>query len=335
MTRPRSGIALPAVLVVLLLLSVAASGAVRLALEQRQRALVDVELAGARIAAESGIRLATRVARDPGALGADDGDGGFVTGEVGARYPFEVRVDRLDAEHLLLEAEGRGGPEEVLRRRLGRVLWRMDPDRRLAGTPAVLAHGGEFLRTDSAEVLHDAFDAEDCDPLLERALEALEGQSPPRRLRLEEWWTGPAGEGPRASLGWWTGPALRSLADEVRPLSTGSDGETLPDSLPLLVATGPTPVTSGDHTGLLWGDGDLELGGTVVIRGPVLVDGGLRMRDSARIEGYVRVTGSVHLSGGARIQGSGCAFLRALESTPGLRDPAPIPVRSWLFLPPP
>lgn len=352
----RRGVALPAALLVLLVLTFTGAAALALGGHERTLAWSDEALVRARMASEAGLRVASGDLMDvpPGEAVPPGWPGGFEwTGDIGTEEErFRVRLAPLDAEHGLLLSQGTSARGHGARHHLGRLVWRPVPDRRLEALEAVLVHGGEYRRHGSAGIARDPVEepgwldpggpgGEACDPFRQRVHAALEGRSPPLRSGYDA-----AGSGGAPSLGRWDGNVFRRAAVRSGLLTPegslqedgaaeNGDGPDEVEGLPVFVAPDGLAVEGGEILGVVWAPGDLELAGAATLHGVLLVEGELELRDQAAVHGHVRVEGDVDLRDQAILTGSGCALLRVLEGTPRRAAALPVPDGGWLSLPRP
>lgn len=124
--------------------------------------------------------------------------------------------------------------------------------------------------------------------------------------------------------------ATSGTCDRTQPNNWGdpaSPGGPCGDYFPL-VATGPgTQLVSGSGQGLLVAGGDLVLRGTVRFHGVVLAMGNVTLQDAAEVYGTVLVQGNLQVADSARLRRSSCAVQRA--STGAARPHRTIPRGSW------
>lgn len=358
-----AGFVLPVVLFCLLVMTALAHGTYLLARHQAAASDAAGLTIRARLAAESGVRMAASVlARDSARLRWPAVGDSLEVAPVPAGPGATTRglVVRLGPEWIWVEGRGAaGGAGRRARRRVVRLYWTLDPTTRVVRTAAVVEHGGA-LEVDGAGSLTRSgridppsdWPEEHCDGLREELDRRSDFIGWAARASLVE----PVGGGSRLPfLGLADGAALHRAAD-LRVLSesvtpgppsdpTLCDGADPPgwgapsdpsgpcgDHRPLVVREGALALEGGEGQGILAVAGDLELREGARFTGVVLVGGSLRVGAGALLEGAVRVRESVSVEAGGRIVGSPCAVHRALERRPRWRGPVLPPAAPWMPL---
>jgi hypothetical protein len=355
--------AIPLTLLLLLALTGLAHGALILTRQQVLAAHASARYLQASLAAEGGVREVLR---------------GWVAGSIaiptrpaesrilrsrlpgGARY--EVVIRRLSSEIVLLDAVGQSAtaPGE---RRIARVVWSLDPRRRVREFRAALEYGqdavaveGTLLNGGLVTSPPPHWDPVVCAPyalplvqlyptgsvadalyraeLSADAGDVGAGSSHPPALEV-----GPLDLGAlrRRSDVFLGGSSTTTLTmsggcDPGSPRDWGSPLEPMGicgNHFPLVTSTSGLAL-DGAGQGVLLVLGDLELASGASFYGVALVAGDLTLRTGARISGFARVGGRAILEEGAGVVASGCVGLRAFDLSRGLKAPLPVPGGSWL-----
>lgn len=359
----RWGVAIPAVLLVLLALTALAHGLLVLSRFELEVGRAARHRLRARLAAEGAVRRALVEWKGAGhealALYASNAGGGALPPAVDYRYV----VQRVEREIFVVEGVGveRTGSGNV---QVARAVWSLDPAARAGGFSAALEHRGPLalgadasLSGSAVAVPPDEWDPATCSPL-GPAIDSLfptgalpaSGLLPPPVPRP----TGSPGFPPDTSVA-RLGPLgfshLLSLADRmpsggvtpvpdpVGPCRSGSPlnwgAPTDPAApchsfFPLIAVDATLIMAGGEGQGVLVVRGDLELRGDAVFFGVVLVEGTLTLAGDSRIVGLTRAGGGAVLKDRARVDGSACVALRAFQEASSLRWGVPVPGRSWL-----
>lgn len=351
MTDPgRRGVLLPAMLLLILAMTLIAHGALVLAEAELEVSRVSRAALVARLSAEAGLALVLRDSTAWSAVSPLWRAQIRAAGTVGPTGTYRVRVTRVDRELLIWESLG-GHMARPVTYRVARLTWRLSPVARLAGAKAVV-ESGSLSVTPGAAVLGDrlgdppqGWSAEDCASVAGSIAEAVPSRRLPAHalLPLEPDGFPPLGmfRAPELSLrarsvapGAVT-PAAREVDGQCRtaaPGNWGSPGSRGPckGHFVLVHATGDLAMVGGEGQGVLTTDGDLTLTSGARFLGVLLVGGDLRLEGGALVEGLVRALGTVSLAGSSRISGSGCATLVALTETEALQGLLTPPEGSWM-----
>ncbi|MGI9626021.1 MAG: hypothetical protein ACR2QM_04235 [Longimicrobiales bacterium] len=320
-----SGFALASVLLALLLLSALALVASLAARAQTNAAGVAVRIAAAETAARGAIeaQLGRMNGVPPRAAGSFRPQLG--TGVLGG-LPWSVADYRVDDEfHVLIGSAPIEATES--RARDARLVWWMDPDRRVAGHRAVIESLELTLAPDALisaeEPLGEHGEHPSC---AHRASLAAAFPGPVRAhgtLPGAPEWGGDTHLFGGLRLGWYGSEALVDLADHRVGGSVTLD-ECPTCWMGVVAASSPT-VLGGSGAGVLIAQSDLALEPGTHWSGLVLVAGNLQLSAGATVVGLVRSGGAVTLADSASVTASACAAYRSLEAAHSLLRPLRIP----------
>jgi len=363
----RRGITLPVVLLLLLVLTALAHGALSLAAGNGALARARAARLQARLLAEGGLRRVSELLDEEEAGSPDLPPTRFYdlpTPRPGLHLRLDV--EDLGPEWRLVTARARA---RILgsgaRERLARVVWTADPVVRTAAMGGAVEHGGTLLLEGGSRLSGGPFTAtppgwekRHCGrhrPALD-SLAAAGSVAPSLRLAPDDL---PGAPGPDASpyealppLALLEGPLLAEGARTgfsgsvtPRPLlrwsrcaaseetNWGSPGD--PDGpcgrhFVRVAAPGDLGIEGGEGQGILLVAGGLTVEEGARFVGLVEVGGDLVLRGGSRIDGWVRVGGRVHLHEASEIHASGCAVVRTLDEAL-LPGPHLVPpTGSWL-----
>ncbi|MFQ5536172.1 MAG: hypothetical protein ACE5GJ_01850 [Gemmatimonadota bacterium] len=343
MTSERDGVAVVAAVLVLIVATLLAHGALTLARLQEASARTGAALLQAQALASRGLdRERVSVNPLPDSLPA----GRWASGAAGRARTgtYVVERRRLDSERWLLRSVGltrRGGGVRAVRWRL---VWVMDPVMRAAAAPAVVvsAPGARWEIRGKVEGLA-ARDPWRSDPLcrpFRAALDSLASPSLPSTATL------PAGE-PLVSLGLLDEGAMLTnalpVSGAVETLVTPpEDADCAPGDpggwgdpenprgschgrMAVHVRDGDLTLRGGSGQGVLVVRGDLTLGPGVGFYGLAFVEGTLLVTSHAALYGLVRTGGGTVVESGGTVARSDCAVAAVLAAVPSWRRPVTVP----------
>ncbi|GMR12405.1 MAG: hypothetical protein BMS9Abin29_0594 [Gemmatimonadota bacterium] len=347
----RRGALLPALLLVIVAVTLLGHGALVLAQAQLDVSIVSRALLIARLSAEGGVVQAMADSSMWSAAEPLWRPRSVRQGLLGPFGRFQVSVTAIDSELALWEGTG-AHVAHTGTYRVGRLAWRLAPVRRLAAAEAVVTSGGPLGTSAAAAVVGTDLNrppldwtGEDCAPFAESVAVAVPAG------RLEPWAVLVVDSGAVPPLGLLDWAVLADRSRRIPPgvitprplefaavcrieLATNwgdpSRRGGCRDHYVLVTASDDLTLVDGGGQGVLVVDGSLRLEGASRFAGVVLVAGDLTLAQGARIDGLVRAGGSVSLSDSARIVGSGCAVLAALGRLAALRRPVAIPDGAWV-----
>ena len=354
----RSGIVLPSVLMVLLLLELLAVATLALAL-QHAAAARDTENA-IRAQQIARVRVSTVL--------SDWKTNAFQRIEIGQQRTFttpdgQTTVARLSSEMFLLSALALDGPPQQQSRANAALLFALPDAAAIAEAfPAAIAANSEVTLMGDSEVDGEhadqppnAWSSQVCSNWIPAAgakpaaiMSAGALQAGPRATIAGAVTAAltPVGVAPQFSQSVVTEIADRIESGAVEPLPMAANGECLTsvpgnwgapldpghpcsDYFPLIHAPGDLSVVSGSGQGILVVEGNLNLGPGVEFFGPVIVRGQLNAAPGSAITGALIVDGPSLLQS-ASIRSCHCAVERALLSASALNRPILRRGRSWL-----
>jgi len=342
--RGRSGIVLPAVLLVLILGTLLSHAAFVIARAEMRLAGLGRSLLRAELAAEAGLVRARAVLADTSFRGeAPDARDRVAWGETAG---FTLRLMRLAPEVFLAISEGRvrGLPEPV---RIGQLLWRLDPAARVAAVRGVVEAPRVTtgpVRNLSWTAIPAGADSAACRALLDEVA-AIGGTTPagiaegafaPQlgRMELEELLavadhttSGVVTPGVVESEGQCAIAVAANWGDPER------SGAPCSGHHPIIGSPGSLRVEGGVGQGLIVASGGITLTDGAFFRGGLVADGPVRVQSGARLEGWVRSGAPVTVTGGGRILGSACGLGMALAARTVLRGPRALEGDRRVFLP--
>ncbi len=313
--KARSGIALPAVLLLLLALTGLGHMALLMAREELDGAGAATRLLEGRVEALSALART----EDLLASGTISPSGGTpVSGSLNPGYSHRVDLHSVAPEFVLLEARIRG-PAGRLRFHAARVLWAMDPEREEARVTAGVEYGG-VLRTFGTGAVEDGKGRMEW----EGSGDSCVGAGSLRLHRRRDYATSEDG----VRLGIFELPGVREAYPGARGGNVVSGVGA--SSFPVPMGSGSVGLRDEELVGTAVVVGHLRLEGTARLRGYVLVSGDLELHDRARIEGVVRVGRDIRIRDSASIQVEPCFVEAALRETGDLLRPVRVPGGGWL-----
>jgi hypothetical protein len=246
----------------------------------------------------------------------------LVAGALGPEVLYATAVRRLGPELYLLI--GRGSLRESrLERRVGRVVWMLDPGTRVGAWTGTVELGVALV-TDETSRLTGTIGAAVVDTTQVPGIGLLTESTLLSAARPVE--PGTYSPGP-------TTFGSTCVTDRLDNWGSPTDPEGPCGShRPLLGSTGSLCVKGGEGQGVLVVSGDLTITEGAWFEGILLVGGDLRLEAGSTLVGLCRVAGEVEMVGGAAIDDSRHKALRALEAS-GLDTLAlPVPGGSWISL---
>lgn len=326
-----AGFALLAVLLALLVLTGLLHGALAVGRFHAFASRAEGRAARARLAAQSGVRLAVAYRAGEAGLWAAPGGVSRRTVSVGPDATVGVSARWLSSEWVWVEAEARvgfGAQRGV--HRTGAVYWSLDPRTRTSAVPATVEVGGTVSTGSPSSItpLESGFG----DPGYEIGSCDVAGSADPffglptqpSIMELPEVGGGGFIPDPASVLGLLDRDALAARVS--MPVSVDG-GPTL------RVVDGPFTVPEEGVHGVLVVSGDLEVPAGRQLAGVALVGGSLMVGDRGLVVGSARVRGSVAVLGAGRILGSRCTVLDVLRELPALSVPMPAPGGTWIRMP--
>lgn len=339
----RAGSVLPAVILVLLGMTLLSHAAFVLALRQLRVSEVSRELLRASLAAEAGLDA---LMREVGLHSSLTESSASVARSWGTDATFRLTSVRLTDELSWVTAEGKSNhiPVPV---RLGRLVWTLHPIGRVSGTPAVARaplFGVGGVSADDWWSVPTAADTLACDTALEEM--HVRGAQRPEPMGTTT---------DSVALGLFSFTELESVADlslsgAVTP-GPASQGGTCQGGLvtnwgdpasstspcaawyPLIWSSSDLHMEGGMGQGILAVAGDVRFSAGAMFRGVVLATGDVRVGGGSTIEGMVMGGRVLDVQTGSRIRGSACAAWAALDSATRLRFPIALESRRRLYLP--
>ena len=240
----------------------------------------------------------------------------------------DLRARRLSSEMVRIESTGRAG-SPAAESRVGALIWRLDPGRRLSAYPAVATTGqpssGAGVRGDSITRAPSPWTPSDCagvQPVADSVFPT--GNLPPfavdttppvhlglldraALLRLGRTVTGVGTPGPVIVAGG---------CDRTDPWNWGSP--TNPSGpcgvhRPLVVAPGSLTVAGGEGQGVLVADGSVRLTAGTRFHGLIIAGMDVVVDQGSRVAGLIRAGGRLVTATGGHVTGSACPVLHALS----------------------
>ncbi len=325
------GFALVLVLLALIALTGIATFAFRAGLGQVRAAALGGDVLRNRVAAESAVAWGLAQSGTAPPVWPSSGDVLLGQGILSGESRWELRGRSLSDEYVLLL--GRGDREGLRgHHTVARVVWWLRASARVRSFAAAVESAGilgvETAVVDTLDVLGGRSGVASC--LSEATLAGVPPQLPLfAPLPGSPEWGGEPGlpEFAELRMGWLPPPTLQRRA-QAHP--TGRYTSSCPTCWAGLVYGDGDLVLGGGGMGVLVVAGDLFLDPMASWTGLLLVQGRVVIGPGAVVTGLIRSGAAVELGVGSVFSGSLCAAFRALESTPELQRPVPIPFRSWV-----
>lgn len=328
------GVALVVVLLALLILAGIATAAVVAALGQLRAAGMAGSVMAGRAAARGGIERVLAAMHDWPSVAVGESAVALMADTVGARGSWKVLDLRIAREFHLLVAEA--SPGGAVRVRAARVVWRMEPESRVAAyravveSDSVVVGAGARVGADALLAGRRGFPACDSLPLLAGVLGGSFVPPVGGLPQPPEWGAGRDGaDFADVRLGWFGRSMLSAAADH----NVVGGGVPAPGCTGcwagLVVGSGDVRLT-GSGAGVLVVDGNLLFASGSSWTGLVLASGNVTFEPGSTLLGLIRGGEAVTLTGNSVVDGSACAALEALRATTALARPIPVPTRSWL-----